>query len=337
MLGDELHDDARRVPLRELRRSHPVVPARGLLSLPLELCPPYVRPFRAREGLGNALSSLTPDNEWGSVEGAGLRGGRARRAHRSVGLSASWTRDGFRTVQQSPRTTGHFLQPSWSNPAAFEKRIAQLVPYVEGKSLLDVGCTSAFGRPDWIHGALARAANRCVGVDIDPESVARIADAGYDVRLGDAEVLDLDEQFDVVHAGELIEHLDNPHAFLQAVKARIAPDGILVLTTPNVFAVSNFVYRFGGSPKVNADHTCWYCEDTLGQLLERNGYEVSVVEYLEHDTPGRGRAYITQALRQVLPRRLAWNTLLVVACDPVYSPAPDHVGDLLVCAVQQRG
>jgi 2-polyprenyl-3-methyl-5-hydroxy-6-metoxy-1,4-benzoquinol methylase len=232
--------------------------------------------------------------------------------------------DQTRVVQQAPRGKGHILQPSWRNPEAFRPRIQQLLPIVAGRDVLDVGCTSAIGRPDWIHAALAAAAGSIVGVDIDAAAVTRAQELGFDVRLADAEVLSLPESFDVVHAGELIEHLDNPRAFLAACRARLRPDGRLVLTTPNPFAVSNFVYRLGGTPKVNGDHTCWYCEDTLRQLLERNGYAVDSITYLHHETPGRWRARLTRIVRSPLPDRVAWNTLVAVA-RPAASAAPPEV------------
>ena len=86
-----------------------------------------------------------------------------------------------------------------------------------------------------------------------------------------------------------------------------------MITTPNAFAVANFVYRIGGRPRVNKGHTCWYDEVTLSQLLHRHGYQVEEVSYLAHRTPGRGRALLAGAVRSVLPAHLAENTLLVVA------------------------
>jgi hypothetical protein len=116
-----------------------------------------------------------------------------------------------------------------------------------------------------------------------------------------------------VFAGELIEHLSCAGGFLDAAHRHLEPDGRLVLTTPNAFAISNFVYRIGGRPRLNKGHTCWYDETTLSQLLRRHGYEVAEVSYLPHDTPGRMRALAAGAVRSVLPRHLAENTLLVVA------------------------
>jgi hypothetical protein len=87
----------------------------------------------------------------------------------------------------------------------------------------------------------------------------------------------------------------------------------LVLTTPNAFAVANFVYRVGGRPRVNKGHTCWYDEVTLSQLLRRHGFSVVEISYVAHRTPGSVRALVAGTIRAVLPSHLAHNTILVVA------------------------
>lgn len=181
------------------------------------------------------------------------------------------------------------------------------------RSVLDVGAGSGVGRPDWMHARVAGVAAETVGLELDPVPAARAQALGFDVRVGDAEVVDLGRTFAVVWAGELIEHLSNPGAFLDRVRAHLEPGGCLVLTTPNAFAVSNFVYRLGGRPRVNAGHTCWYDETTLRQLLERHGFGVVEIDYVGHRTPGRLRSLVAGAVRALLPDRLARNTLLVVA------------------------
>ena len=105
--------------------------------------------------------------------------------------------------------------------------------------------------------------------------------------------------------------------FLDAAHRHLEAGGLLVLTTPNAFAVSNFVYRIGGRPRVNKGHTCWFDEVTLSQLLRRHGYDIVEVAYVPHRTPGRLRASLAFVVRSLLPRHLAENTLLVVA-----KPAP---------------
>jgi 2-polyprenyl-3-methyl-5-hydroxy-6-metoxy-1,4-benzoquinol methylase len=216
-------------------------------------------------------------------------------------------------VKRPDRRSGRFLQPSWVNPGSHRSRFDQLRPYFCGRSVLDVGCASGWKRPDWFHALIAEEAAEIVGVDVDAQAVRELAARGHHVVLGDATEIELGRCFDVVHAGELIEHLDNPRAFLNAAKRHLRPDSLLILSTPNPFCVTNFIYRLGGRAKLNRDHQCWYCEDTLRQLLERNGFTPLELRYLRHRTPGRLRAGVSSLLRATLPDRLAWNTILVVA------------------------
>jgi 2-polyprenyl-3-methyl-5-hydroxy-6-metoxy-1,4-benzoquinol methylase len=164
-----------------------------------------------------------------------------------------------------------------------------------------------------MHAQIAAVAREVVGVELDGALAAQARAKGFDVVAGDVEHLDLGRTFDVVFAGEVIEHLSCAGAFLERARRHLEPGGILVLTTPNAFAVSNFVYRIGGRARVNAGHTCWYDETTISQLLTRHGYEVVETDYVRHRTPGRVRALAARGVRSVLPARLAENTLLVVA------------------------
>jgi 2-polyprenyl-3-methyl-5-hydroxy-6-metoxy-1,4-benzoquinol methylase len=210
-------------------------------------------------------------------------------------------------------TTRHPLQPKDWRSGSHAERFARVRRYLENRTVLDIGAGSGIDRPDWMHAAVASVAAEAVGVEIDPELAARARERGYDVIAADAQALELGRTFQVVWAGELIEHLSCAGGFLDAARRHLEPGGQLVLTTPNAFAVSNFVYRIGGRPRINRGHTCWYDETTLTQLLQRHAYEVVEVSYLAHRTPGRVRALVARAVRSLLPAHLAENTLLVVA------------------------
>jgi len=206
----------------------------------------------------------------------------------------------------------HPLQPSW-RASTYNDRFDAIAPHLRGRTVLDIGAASGHRRPDWVHAQIDKVAKRVVGIDVDEDAVAAVQARGYDVRLEDAQHLNLDETFDVAFAGELIEHLSNFASFLESVHRHLRPGGLLILTTPNAFCASNFVYRFGFSVRVHHEHTCWFCEDTLTTLLRRCGFEVKEVEYLAHQTPGRVRRLVAGSIRALLPKKLAWRTLMVVA------------------------
>ena len=44
---------------------------------------------------------------------------------------------------------------------------------------------------------------------------------------------ELDGQFDLITCMEVIEHVADPAAFVKALARRLAPDGLLILSTPN--------------------------------------------------------------------------------------------------------
>ncbi|HMR94750.1 MAG TPA: class I SAM-dependent methyltransferase [Microthrixaceae bacterium] len=218
-----------------------------------------------------------------------------------------------RNVIQSKSEKTAFLQSRKHHAGSFVERGERIRRYVERRRVLDLGCASAFGRPDWMHAQLVDMATDVLGVDLDPDAVETIRSAGFNVVQGDVEDLHLDQKFDVVFAGELIEHLERFPEFFDSVRRHLVPDGKLVLTTPNPFALSNFVYRLSKDVWVNSDHTCWFCEHTLPVMAERNGFVVDEITYVGHPTPGRIRAAAANGVRALLPQRLRWGTMMAVA------------------------
>jgi len=90
-----------------------------------------------------------------------------------------------------------------------------------------------------------------------------------------------DERFDLAVSWEVIEHLLDPDPMLAAIRDRLDPGGLLVLSTPNEASVETRALR-GRSANLLYDHVRIYNPHTLATLLERIGFEV-----LEIETPGR--------------------------------------------------
>src|SRR5262249_38340639 len=139
-------------------------------------------------------------------------------------------------------------------------------------------------RGSWLHAALAVEARELAGVDADAAGVERAHALGYEAHAADvqrgAEIVDLAlEPADVVVAGELVEHLDRPGDFLEAVKTLVAADGVLVLTTPNAHSLTNVLGALAGRELVNPDHVAWLSWRTLTTLLARHGWAVDSLAY----------------------------------------------------------
>jgi len=232
-----------------------------------------------------------------------------------MGLSLSGRRSDV--VTSEGPGTGNFLQPRWGDhpwgEGTLRDRFDVVLPLIRGRTVLDVGCASRYGRPDWLHGLLVESFPEVVGIDIDEETIVVLQAKGLDVCLADAQDFDLDRKFDTVFAGEIIEHLDDFHGFLTSVRRHLTPGGQLVLTTPNVFYIGGFVYRWGGHGQVHPEHTCWFCEDTLRRVLAVNGYSHVDIAFSGHRSPTALRRAATLAARHVLPARLALDTLIAVA------------------------
>ena len=102
-----------------------------------------------------------------------------------------------------------------------------------GKAALDVGCGAGL-----LCEPLARLGADVTGVDAAPENVAAAAihatRSGLDIRYmaGELSAQDIGT-FDLVTAMEVIEHVADKHAFARELAARLAPGGLMVLSTPN--------------------------------------------------------------------------------------------------------
>jgi SAM-dependent methyltransferase len=113
-----------------------------------------------------------------------------------------------------------------------------------GRRVLDLGCR---------YGALTRAyaeGNDVVGVDVDRDALAEAAKLGIETRWADVEQrLPFEEEsFDVVVAGELLEHVRDPERLVAEARRLLRPGGRLVGSVPNAFRLLNRLRFLAGLP-----------------------------------------------------------------------------------------
>ena len=108
-----------------------------------------------------------------------------------------------------------------------------LLPLIDGKRLLDVGCIGHDFEARQIMGTFyiadfQKVAAYVKGIDILAEDVQRARKHGFEVEIGDAETFVDGQKYDVIFAGELIEHLSNPGNFLKCAHENLVDDGVMV-------------------------------------------------------------------------------------------------------------
>jgi len=148
-----------------------------------------------------------------------------------------------------------------------------------GRRALDVGCGAGL-----LAEPLARLGASLTALDAAEQNivVARNHAAGQglaiDYRATPVERLE-EGDFDLITCMEVIEHVADPAAFVGALTDRLAPEGLLILSTPNRTPLSRLAMitigeSIGGIPKGTHDWRKFLNPEELARLLDNAGLEV---------------------------------------------------------------
>jgi SAM-dependent methyltransferase len=133
-----------------------------------------------------------------------------------------------------------------------------------GRRVLDLGCRD---------GALTQAfldGNEVIGVDADREALAEAAKLGIETHWADLDrPLELgDASFDVVVAGELLEHLRDPLRLVAEIRRLLRPGGTFVASVPNAYRLKGrILFLFGRPPENDPTHLQMFSGGDVRALL----------------------------------------------------------------------
>jgi len=179
-------------------------------------------------------------------------------------------------------------------------KLVQRVDFIKdlcaAKNVLHLGCANYPYTKDSIendmllHFELEKTVSALCGFDFDQAGLDVLAELGRkNLYRADLEKLDevpLHRTFDVIVAGEMIEHLNNVGLFLDGIKRFMNAGTLLLLTTINAYCGMRFIQyglrgRKGIQEPVHPDHVAYYSYSTLSVLLQRHA--LTVDEFLFYD------------------------------------------------------
>ena len=194
-------------------------------------------------------------------------------------------------IRYNPDYFRHEYLPSVSPPAGVDvgafvdDRFRPTIALLEKSGttrgrLLEIGTGAGFFLK-----AAVRAGWDGSGLELSSEAAAYARDTlGLDVRQTPAEEMPFEPgSFDAVAMFEVIEHLRDPIAVLRAARRALRPGGVLVVSTPNLNALSHWALGKDWAVFSPLEHLYYFTERTLDRALVKAGF--SRVEFVHEFEP----------------------------------------------------
>jgi SAM-dependent methyltransferase len=167
------------------------------------------------------------------------------------------------------------------------KRPVNRIKYISeactGKVVLDLGCfdETALNKKNsgtWLFEEISKVSKNHIGIDSSELISVEGIDYSENNKILKGDILNYDytilinENFDVIIAGELIEHLPNTLEFFSHIK-KYFPGKRLICTTPNATSISNVVLASARRESTHHDHKQIYSFKTLNTLCKLSEFK----------------------------------------------------------------
>ncbi len=217
----------------------------------------------------------------------------------------------------------------------YQTQIDLLCKLAKGKKIIHVGCVDhnietvkhKIKRGKWLHSRLCQTASRCHGVDIENKGIHFIREklGFHDTSCADifsdefAQIIEKDT-WDYLLIPEVLEHIAEPSAFLQAIDERYGKSfSKIIITVPNGISQDNWKFAKKGMEVINSDHCFWFTPYTLAKTIVNAGMTVEKILMCRHGTIN-WRSFIKKRFFRKHP--LLRNDILCIA-GPAEKQTPD--------------
>jgi hypothetical protein len=174
-----------------------------------------------------------------------------------------------------------------------KRREILICDMVAGKRVVHVGCADHVELIErkrkqgiWLHELLVGSASKCVGIDINCEGIEYMKKT---LAIPDVYCADIikdkiqplkEEKWDYIILGEIVEHLDNPVAFLKFIHENYHQNiDRFIVTVPSIFTIKRWKDVLKYREVINTDHRFWFTPYTISKVLVSSGFEPDEINY----------------------------------------------------------
>jgi SAM-dependent methyltransferase len=183
----------------------------------------------------------------------------------------------MRSTDEKISFTGEFFVPGATNDRIEADHMARYkfaAGYARGKKVLDIACGFGYG------GKVLAAAGAFFyqGVDINSKLIDNAINLyGSEIikyTHADACSYKSDEKFDLIISFETIEHIENYASALRAMQNNLAPNGTIIISSPNRPITSPRAKKLDDRPE-NEYHTQEFTVNELKKEMHDAGFNMS--------------------------------------------------------------
>lgn len=202
----------------------------------------------------------------------------------------------YRNIYKDEKNLGDLAQSD---------RIRIMASIVDGfnfqnKNILDIGCYDGT-----FLSLIKNRSNNFFGLEASDWGVKESEKKGLEVEQyffdDKSPIPYADNFFDVIAAGEIIEHIYDTDYFLEEIRRILKPNGKLILSTPNIASLGRRIFLLWGSNPLielspnepgSSGHIRYFTFKTLGQLLEKHNFKTlsSLSDCVNFSNSGRIRS-----------------------------------------------
>jgi 2-polyprenyl-3-methyl-5-hydroxy-6-metoxy-1,4-benzoquinol methylase len=188
-------------------------------------------------------------------------------------------------LQEINPALGHYYEYETLNPKTktyrdYSRALEAVSELRTGREILEVGC----GRGSFLRVAREQGW-KVYGIDSGRENIQALQAEGIDAICSSYLGFATEQRFDVIVLWDLIEHPQNPGAFLEKTRELLNPGGLLLIASPQepnfLTILGSWIYRLSGgrvkSPLAQffvMEHTSYFSLQSMKRFLASRGFQV---------------------------------------------------------------